>query len=815
MKMTSAIWVQLVGAFLLLLHGGAAEAQTAQLSEVINQEVNAGGVDQEVDAAEAQVDAIDAGEDVDLSDGERQRIEEIVVSARKRNELLEETPVSVTALDASALAEAGITDLRDIRNLVPNMQFEAAAVSSTLSSSIRIRGIGTPGAGTSFEPGVGVYLDGVYMSRSLTSIIDLADIAQIEVLRGPQGTLFGKNTVGGAINLTTVKPSAELEGSAGVRVANFGTVETRASLNLPVTDWLATRLNFISKNSNGWFENTNLEENLFDKAALGFLGSMQILATDDITIDISGNFFRSHQNGQGSTCKFQPGAEPAFGPSLIPDLWPACEETTPTSNTANVDQVFSDTQYGMWGSANWDIGPVGFLDELSMTLRGSWRGGSFDTVQDLDGTYLPTLAVVLTDQTEDIGAATEGRTQVAELQTNFSAWDERIQGVIGVFGFHENTKLPTNIVADLGLIDRKTLTVATVKNYDIAGYGQISADLTEWLEVTGGLRWTEEKKGTNMYRLQTQSGAVVVDGSEDATKKFRKWTPMAGISATMPEDFLGDGPVDHLMGYFTFAQGFRGGGFNSSATGALDLTPFQPEALSSFEVGTKTGFFDRRLEISLSAFLYKYKDLQILAAEGSCTDPDDPTTCATAQVVTNAADATGRGLELEFTARPFGPLFLNGSLGLLDTAYDSFDNAPPELRIGAPGEVINRAGESFNNAPQVQAHIAVMAPLPVEFFAKDWLNGYIVPRLDWYYQSDMHMNAIEVTASNQPGYSLLHARLSYDFMDDRAQIALFGTNLTDKSYMLYSQNLANYFGIISAVYGQPRSFGADITYRFN
>ena len=184
----------------------SASAQPESLDALLNDEASVGGLDSEVDAAPAQAEAIAAGEETDLSEPRAQQIEEIVVSARKRNELLEETPVSVTALDANSLAEAGITDLRNIRDLVPNMQFATSAVSTPLSSNIRLRGIGTAGVGTSFDPGVGVYVDGMYMTRTLSSIVDLVDVAQIEVLRGPQGTLFGKNTVGGALNITSVKP---------------------------------------------------------------------------------------------------------------------------------------------------------------------------------------------------------------------------------------------------------------------------------------------------------------------------------------------------------------------------------------------------------------------------------------------------------------------------------------------------------------------------------------------------------------------------------------------------------------------------------
>ena len=801
--------------FLTLGISPSASAQPESLDALLNEEASVGGLDSEVDAAPAQAEAIAAGEETNLSEPRAQQIEEIVVSARKRNELLEETPVSVTALDANSLAEAGITDLRNIRDLVPNMQFAASAVSTPLSSNIRLRGIGTAGVGTSFDPGVGVYVDGMYMTRTLSSIVDLVDVAQIEVLRGPQGTLFGKNTVGGALNITSVKPSPDLEGFASVRFANFGAIDTRASINVPITDWLRTRATFVSKNSDGWVSNTYLKEKLFNTNSIGFLGSVQILPTDDITIDLMGNYGNSHQRGQASRCIMQPGAEPAFGPSLIPDLPAACAELTPRVSTADVNQIYSGEDYGVWGSANWDIGPVGLLDELSFTVKGSWRSGGFSTRQDLDGTYLPVIAVILAESDKYVAAPTEGTTYVAEAQSNFSAWDERINGVVGVFWFNERSKLPTNIVADVNIFTQQTLTIANVDNTDIAGFGQVSIDLTEWLEFTAGLRWTQENKESDVYRNQNRSGDILVDGSTQASEKFKKWTPMASIKATMPEDLLAGTAVDHLMAYFTFAEGFRGGGFNSTANGPLELTAFNPETLDSFEVGAKAGFFDRRLEVNLSAFLYKYEDLQVLAVEGSCTDPDDPTTCQTTQVIKNAASATGRGLELELRGRPFGPFFVTGSLGLLDTVYDSFTDAPPALSVGDPGETVDISGESFNNAPRAQAHISIMAPLPLDVFEQQWLNGYITPRVDWYYQSAVHFDAEAVTEAVQPGYSLLHARLSYDFMDDRAQIALFGNNLTDVSFMNYAQNLVPYFGFVSAVYGQPRTFGGEISYRFN
>lgn len=808
-------YLSLLAFFLTIFAGTTAFAQTATdaLEEIINEPADAGGSFDEIDATPAQAAAIEAGEDADLSPATRRSIEEIVVSARKRDELLEETPVSVTALDANALAEAGITNLRSVRQLVPNLQFENTAITGTFASNLRIRGVGTPGASTSFDPGVGVYLDGVYLPRNLSSILDVVDVAQIEVLRGPQGTLFGKNTIGGAMNISSTKPQDELDASMSLRAANFGTIETRAMLNLPITDWLASRFSVSSKNRKGWVENTFRDETMFDRNAVAFLGALQIRPLDTLTIDVLGNYARNRARGQANTCQWEPNASPAFGPSLAPGLEEACNATNWRTTTANLDPKYEDENYGVWGTLTWDIGEIGPLEEVSVLARGSWRSGTLQTRIDLDGTYLPVVAADLTAETNGADGVTGGNSYTAEVQSNFTALDGRLQGVLGVFGFHEATTLPSSIVISTTLVDRSIFTAAEISNHDIAAYGQASFDLTEWIEITAGLRWTEEVKNSSLRRVQADNGVITDEGQASGSETYSRWTPMASISATMPDSFLDDTAVEHLMGYFTWSQGFRGGGFNTTATGTLDLRAFAPETLDSFEVGLKTAMLDQRLNLNLSAFLYNYEDLQVLASRTNCTNPDDLTTCATAQVVENAGKATGRGLELEVKARPFGPLLLSGSVGLLDTAYSVFPNSPQEL--AANNLSTDRAGQSFNNAPQMQTHVSVMVPLPIEVFASRELNGYLVPRIDWYYQSASHFNAIEVEASNQPGYNLLHARLSYDFFDDRAQVALFGNNLTDQAYIGFSQNLAPFFGMVSTVFGPPRTFGADITWRFN
>ncbi len=235
-------------------------------------------------------------------------VEEIVVTARKRTESLENIPVAVTALSTADLDAAQVTDLADIEQFVPNLRFRRGRTG--IDGSVYIRGVGTQGDDVFIDQAVGIYVDGVYLARSGGAVLDLLDFEQVEVLRGPQGTLFGKNTVGGAINITTVKPQPEFSGKLKIRPGNFDLIETRATLNIPLgrgilEDKLLSRFSFGSRSTAGYTKNTFLDVNWDNEAMLNFLGAIRILPTDDVTIDLTGTWYRSQSRGRGGECVFQ------------------------------------------------------------------------------------------------------------------------------------------------------------------------------------------------------------------------------------------------------------------------------------------------------------------------------------------------------------------------------------------------------------------------------------------------------------------------------------------------------------------------------
>jgi iron complex outermembrane receptor protein len=735
----------------------------------------------------------------DSRSGPSSAIEEIVVTARKRAEFLEDTPIAVTALSAERLREADVTNLNEIRQLVPSLQIQVTPVGIDQSSQFRLRGVGTTRAGASFDPGVAVYFDGVYLPNSVTSVMGLVDVQQIEVLRGPQGTLFGKNSVGGAISITTAKPTEELDALVLVRPGNYGLVETRSMINIPIVDGLATRFSFTSHNSNGYHRNTERESDLPDREGLGFLGSVRWLPTDAITIDLSGNWSRNRHNGTADRCVV---AENGLGLLAPPGFLDACRESRPFRGRHDLDERSDQENWGIWGIFDWDLSEYVPFD-LSFKSIASWRGGETSFRGDVDGTELPVIKLAASGSAFEDGGPTDGDSYMLEGQLGGAAFDDRLNFIVGAFGFWEYGELPQATITDFAAGVTKTET----NNWDWAVFTQATADITDWLSVTGGVRYTQEKKGASL------TATTIPPDPEDPMflsdrEIFDAWTPMASVALKMPADWMAETPLDHLMGYFTYSRGFRGGGFNTAPNpedegevADTTLAPFDPETLDSFEIGAKSFAFDDRLSLNLAAFFYDYSDIQIQTTEltsgGNITQP-----------VRNAAEASARGIELEVRAMPLPGLVLSGSLAHIDTEYDKFDTVNANNN-----QPIDRTGESLNNTPKLQTNLAAQFTIPIEL-GDSWLHGFLTPRLQWYYQSGEHFDGPELREARQSGYNLLDGRLAYTFMDGHAQVALWGKNLTDEEYYSNAQPLASIYGFVLRTYNPPRTYGGEISYRF-
>ncbi len=741
-------------------------------------------------------------------------LEEIVVTARKREELLVDTPVSVTALSETALRDAGVTRLDDIKDLVPNLQFSIGRENQ--EGFISLRGVGTTSGEIVFDPGVAVYVDGVFLPRMIGQLIDVVDVEQVEVLRGPQGTLFGKNSVGGAFSVTTIKPQPELGGSVLVSAGRFDTVRTRVSLNLPIIeDRLLSRFAFATSQNDGYSRNELLGIDVSDTNSQTFLGSLRLLLTDDITIDLSGSWSRTHGHGRGGQCRVIDESGLARN---YDGFFDACNSSEPFRFRGDARGLSDTRSWGTWGTVTWDAieGPV----DLSIKSISSWREQKPGHRSESDSTEFPVLSLNFSGRD---GNATWSQYQFSEeLQSNLTAWDDRFSLVTGVFAFWERGIAPTGVSALGGFLDVETLSTTRVRNWTWALYTHAVVDPVDWLSLTLGVRYTQDKKGASLVVLNRVNG--MVDGAGEGSEVFDDVTPTASLSLKAPDQMLHAIDADHLNAYFTWSAGFRGGGFNAliNVQGSDgDLSSFQPETLNNFELGIKTVAFDNRVSLNLAGFYATYDDIQVVTSIAT-GDPGDPTTITIQQLTQNAAKATVQGIEAEFQANPVADLTVLGSLGLLNTKFDNFGRdcipetgencAVSSLTIDPERVNLDRSGQGFNISPDLTAFVAIAYAFQVDALYPT-LVGDLTPRVEWSYQGRMHVLGPEAVDSIQRGYNLINARLAYTFYDDRAQIALWGKNLSDETYFDRAESFP-ILGFMTRYFQSPRTFGGEVSLRF-
>ncbi len=843
---------RLLVSWLLLAAPAAAVAQDAlesgsgaELQEVMDESPPTGGLDTSVAAPEAQEQAIEAGgaAAAGISPAEGRQVEEIVVQARRRAELLEDTPVSVSAFNATSLQDRQILSLSQLEGFVPNLTINDNRTGR--DASILIRGVGAR-PDVFLDQGVGLYVDGVYLSRQQGSVLDLVDIASIEVLRGPQGTLFGKNTVGGAVNIITQKPEFELLGSARVRAGTRGTIETRSMLNVPIDigwfeDRLATRIAFGSENFGGYTYNYQRDEHWNDQQNLNFIGAIRFEPTTNLTVDVTGNWASQRSKGLGGECYYiqdsvylgLPGAA-----DQLPPYYDYCrdpERSSPFRFASELAGIQFSKTWGTWGNITWDTGEFFFFDETETKILGSWRQQTWGERADVDlsGDRIFVFGEVGGPGEYNGVPATSGQMS-AELQENFSAWDGRINGVAGFYYFTEdvNTNSDIDVFPTSGTIGNingaSTNNKINTDNSSWAFYGQATVDFTDWLSLTGGLRYTKENR--ELSRLVTnlrlcedgvQTPPCPADNPnqiraqfDGITTDYDAWTPMGSLSLTMPDDWLGDAPVEHLMGYFTYAEGFKAGGINGAArsNNPAEASTFNPETVDSFEVGLKSIAFDRRLRGSFSIFTADYDEMQLPTVFAEPCPPDNPDCVRQVAVITtNAGKSTIKGIEFELKALPIEGLAIDVSVGLLDAKYDEY--VAENLLTGEP---LDRAGERLPFIPETQTHLGVQYSLPVELpGTPEWLHGWLTPRVDWRYNGSIVYYGEEIPGGTAAGYSLVDARVAFDFMGDQMQVAMWGTNLTNSTYIQATYPIpVQILGTQNRFFGQPRTVGGELIYNF-
>lgn len=740
-------------------------------------------------------------------------IEDIVVTARRTSEAAQTIPVAITAFGSQQLSDANVEGIADIAKQTPNFFVQTSSADPT-GVLLTIRGQSQQDSILTIESPIGVYVDGVNYIRSSNLETALFDTERVEVLRGPQGTLFGKNTTGGAINITTRQP--DLSGVGGYVQASGAThdrYDVGAVLNLPLmTDKLGVRLmgrwlDYGSLGVNG------LGDGIGGREQIAFRANT-LFETDSVSWAISADYTRTKGDAPVSKLAFvSPFPSPAPGtpnpaPALIDIaisqgiLNPALL-ADPVANGAAIGAALAQAQ-ALFASL---IDRQGFYDNDATGLQGTyartygvssnlaveltptlsfrsisaarWLKRSLDV--DLDASPYPLLEASLASRAKNLSQ---------EFQ--FAGDRARLDWIVGAY-FNEETGRDTSSATALGTINpaNPNFTDGFVKNSSWAVFGQFNYDLTDTLRFTGGLRWTEESKELRSFNRSTPGGAVCnippalqLGGTCQARFKdsFSDYSYLASLDWT---------PQNGLLFYARTARSFKGGGQNLRGTGTADsFAAFAPETVTDYEVGTKLDLLDRRLRINAAIFQANYKDIQrtiVQAAPGG----------AIVSLVTNAARARIRGGELEVTAIPLEGLTLSGSVGVNDAKYLDFTDVTGD-----------RSGEPFQ-FPKYSYRLGATYAAPLDF-------GNLRLSVDWNWRSKTQLvgSAIYRDSLSQPAYGLLGARAALTVDSIGTEIAVFATNLTNKRYAVSAVQFDNSLGFNTLYAGEPRVIGLQLTTRF-
>ncbi|KZX53025.1 TonB-dependent receptor [Erythrobacter sp. HI00D59] len=731
----------------------------------------------------------------------------IIVTARRREERLVDVPVAVSAISGEELAQRGALDITDVGQTVPNVTLEASrATNSTLSAFIR--GIGQQDPVSGFEQGVGIYLDDVYLNRPQAAVLDIYDVERIEVLRGPQGTLYGRNTIGGAVKYVTRR----LPQDASVKVrATYGTYDQAEGVitaSAPISDLVRVGGSLARLSRGGFGDNlTTGLENYNKDIWAGRLSLEMGGYGEPAFIRVQGDYTKDKSNPRG-------------GHRLIPGLVsgaPVLDNVFDTRGALN-DPEQEVESYGLSLHAEAELS-----DALTLRSISAWRKD--DSYSPIDFDALPAVDL-------DVPGAYFNEQVSQEFQL---LWDDggAFSGLLGFYYLDAKADTLFDVRIFTTFAGLTAYTQANVDTETFAIFGDFTYDLTDQFSLSVGGRYTWDERSAEILRQNYLGGGSPVFGGAgvpfggastdfNGSREFKKFTPRASLSF-MPTP-------DHNI-YASYSKGFKGGGFDPRGVGVnapaaiagsptdeevTDFLSFAPEEVDSYEIGYKGNL--GILNIAAAAFYADYTDVQIPGSV-ACEVGGLPTFCG---IVSNAGKATFKGLELEANARFAGGFGLAGSLGYIDAQYDEYitniANVPTDV---ADFRVVQ-------NTPELTGSLT--ASYDTAIGAGDLYLGATVS-----YRSKTSQFEIPNPYLDQGGYALLDASAVYTAPGGRWKIGIYGKNLLDKEYKTSGYtfvatdpvtgaivNGANGFpvptlgpeGTLTAFYGNPRQVFATVSFTY-
>lgn len=722
--------------------------------------------------AEAQSEADGGGE------AKEKALGEITVTARRREETLLEVPVSVTALTEPALERLNVTDLSNLQGTTPNLTIYAARGSSSTLTAY-IRGVGQSDPLWGVDPGVGLYIDDVYIARPQGALLDVLDVDRIEVLRGPQGTLYGKNTIGGAIKYVTKPLLPDASASVRATIGNYRQADLRVMANVPLGgETVVARFAAASLNRDGFGENIRTGAPMSDKEILVARGALGFYPNEDVSIVLTADWMDDQSGARGA--KMLTRTDTALGPAFPPPV--SFNRFDPTRalplpsryDTRNgMLNVNDTTMKGASATVNWRLDDSWYFKYVL-----GWRKGDTETNIDFD-----TLPNIIADV-----AATYRDEQVShEINLNYDAggaWT----GVLGLYLFNgeaggtvRNNFFNLSFGTTNGQVDTDSWAI----------YGDWTWQFSERWSTSIGLRYTDEEKKATVLNRAFSNATFTVPIATLAnfvdTVDFQNWSPRLSLEYQPDQDTLYYGLV---------TRGFKSGGFNVRANTAavpLSARPFDDETVTSWEFGTKRALGATDWYLNAAVFHNDYKDVQLSVFTQFIQPNGQP---AFFGDFTNAGAATINGVELEIAGRIGERTTLSGMVAYLDAGYDEYIDRG-----------VNIADQQkLTNAPDWQSSLTI---------AHTWdaFGGQLEGRVTGIYQGAVWPTTDLSIDIYQSGYTLWNAGLVWRADGNPWTFALQGSNLTDKEYRTTGYNIPA-LGVLTGFYGPPRQYQLIVAYEW-
>jgi iron complex outermembrane receptor protein len=732
-------------------------------------------------------------------------IEEVTVTAQKREESLQEVPIAITAISGEVLREDGVVTLHDISEKIPNMVFSAFSVGQP---EIAIRGIGTKEDGAAASDSTVVSVDDIYIAARTAQVFDIFDLERIEVLRGPQGTLYGKNSIGGSINFVTTKPTADTHIRVAQTVGDFGRFDTGGLITGALGDNLAGKFSFSRRKFDGYLDNLLFDEKWGEADTLAMRAQLLWTVAEKVDILFGADY---SDDDIGATNREPIGSTgPLHDCGCVSDpvaVNEALGGAGDAHDTLAETEGFTDRQvFGINAKVMWDIGNMEFV---SIT---SYRESDFDWLEDSEG--LPPSPYVDLTGVSGPGAGV-GLTRPAEegfsFDINDSAVEEteqftqefRLTGqstrgimwVAGVFFSKEDiTRSERFAFTALGGPGEDQLSDYQANQENDATswavYGQATYPVTERMNLTGGLRYSYDEKKILVDNVRFSGIPLLLQAFDPASAK-EDWNNVSGRLA------LDYSINDDAMVYGSISTGFKSGGFTGAATTQeRATTPFDEETAISYEVGLKGLWANRRLQTNMAAFFTDYDDLQV-------TRFFQPEGGTLGEFITeNAGKAEIKGFELEVVGLLTDSFEVGGSFAYLDAEYTEFFGTPSITGTG------DFSGNVMRQAPEYSFYLYARYTFTLQN------SSQISAKVDYAYQDDMFFDPNNNPITISPSYDLWNARLAWTSANKNWEVAGWIKNIGDEDYNhhAFSQRGSR---IAFGRFGPPRHYGVTVTYNYS